>query len=135
MKNPIAIFWFRRDLRLDDNNGLYNALKSGLPVLPVFIFDTEILNSLTDKKDARVSFIHQSLSSLNDELIKYNSSMLIFHGSPLDAFKKLTEDFKITHVYANHDYEPYAINRDKTIAEFLQYKNIKFSTFKDQVIF
>ncbi len=71
----VAVFWFRRDLRLDDNARLYHALKGDLPVLPVFIFDQEILDQLEDKDDARVTFIHQNIEKLNDELRKYESSL------------------------------------------------------------
>ncbi len=135
ISEPIAIFWFRRDLRLDDNHGLYEAFKSGLPVVPIFIFDTEILNSLNDKKDARVSFIHQTVSKLIVDITKCKSSLLIYHGNPKTVFHKLAADYNVGGVYANHDYEPYAIQRDKEIAAFLQTKNIEFKTFKDQVIF
>ncbi len=135
ISEPIAIFWFRRDLRLDDNHGLYEAFKSGLPVVPIFIFDTEILNSLNDKKDARISFIHQTVSKLNVDITKCKSSLLIYHGNPKTVFHKLAADYNVGGVYANHDYEPYAIQRDKEIAAFLQTKNIEFKTFKDQVIF
>lgn len=135
ISEPIAIFWFRRDLRLEDNHGLYEAFKSGLPVVPIFIFDTDILNSLNDKKDARVSFIHQTVSKLNVDITKCKSSLLIYHGNPKTVFHKLAADYNVESVYANHDYEPYAIQRDKEIAAFLQTKNIEFKTFKDQVIF
>jgi deoxyribodipyrimidine photo-lyase len=131
----INIFWFRRDLRLNDNHGLYRALKSGKPVLPVFIFDKDILNALTDKNDRRVSFIYDSLLKLQAELKKYNSSFCILYDTPLNAFKHLLEEYRISEVFTNHDYEPYAIKRDDEIAGFLKAKGIKFSTFKDQVIF
>lgn len=135
MDNPVAVFWFRRDLRFDDNQGLYIALKSGLPVLPVFVFDTTILNTLDDKKDARVTFIYNRLVELNQQLKSVQSSLCVLYGSPMEAFEKLTRDYAISHVYANHDYEPYAIKRDKEISDFLMSKKIKFSSFKDQVIF
>ena len=131
----INIFWFRRDLRLFDNHGLYRALKSGKPVLPVFIFDKNILDELTDKKDRRVSFIYDTLLNLQSEIKKNNSSLYILYGTPLNAFKKLAEEYKISEVFTNHDYEPYATKRDDEIAAFLKNKGIKFSTFKDQVIF
>jgi len=131
----VNIFWFRRDLRLFDNHGLYRALKSGKPVLPVFIFDKNILDELTDKKDRRVSFIYDTLLNLQAEIKKNSSSLYILYDNPLDAFKKLAEEYKISEVFTNHDYEPYAIKRDDEIAGFLKNKGIKFSTFKDQVIF
>ena len=133
--SKINIFWFRRDLRLHDNAGLYHALKSGLPVLPFFIFDTEILKLLDDKHDRRVAFIHQSLIELNGELNKIGSAMTIRHGVPLEIFKQLTGKFEIVTVFTNHDYEPYAIKRDAEIKNYLESINIGFKTFKDQVIF
>ena len=135
MKQKINIFWFRRDLRLVDNTALFYALSSGLNVLPVFIFDTEILSKLPSKTDARVHFIHSEIGKIKFELEKRGSSLKVFHSKPIDAFKKLTENFEIAFVYANKDYEPYAINRDTDILKFLQSKNIGFKTYKDQVVF
>jgi deoxyribodipyrimidine photo-lyase len=134
-KQKLSIFWFRRDLRLDDNAGLYHALRSGNPVLPIFIFDTEILNKLEDKADRRIEFIHNSLNQIQEELIKMGSSILIKHGNPVEIWKNLMEEFEITEVYTNHDYELYAINRDKRVGEMLNAQGIPFYTFKDQAIF
>src|SRR5690348_10051523 len=122
----ISVFWFRRDLRLHDNAGLYHALKSGVLVLAIFIFDTNILGELEDKKDKRVDFIHQQLLRLNAELAKIDSSILILIGKPIDLFKKLVSEYPITSVYTNHDYEPYAIKRDQEISDFLRSKGTAF---------
>ena len=134
-KIELTIFWLRRDLRLNDNHGLHEALRSGLPVLPIFIFDTNILDSLKDKKDKRVNFIYRQLQSIQKELLQKNSSLHILYGKPLDCLEKLTRDWNISAVYTNHDYEPYAIQRDQEIADFLLSRQIPFYTFKDQVIF
>lgn len=134
MLNPV-IFWFRRDLRLHDNAGLYHALKSGKPVLPVFIFDTNILNKLEDKNDARVSFIHKTLGDLKSELKAFNSDLRVYYGTPANVFKEITEQFKPSAVYTNHDYEPYATERDKEIEQFLKQNGIAIYTYKDQCIF
>jgi deoxyribodipyrimidine photo-lyase len=132
---PINIFWFRRDLRLHDNAGLYHALKSNNPVLAVFIFDTNILDQLPNKADRRVTFIHDALNKLQQQLADTNSSLRVCHGTPLQAFEELTVQYKIEKVFTNHDYEPYALERDALIKEFLNEKGISFHTFKDQVIF
>ena len=132
---PISVFWFRRDLRLNDNHGLFKAFKSKCEVLPLFIFDKNILEGLEDKKDKRVSFIYQSLEKINKECIKNNSSLLILHDTPLNAFKTICSSYTVKEVFANHDYEPYAIKRDKDVARFLETNKIIFHTFKDQVIF
>jgi deoxyribodipyrimidine photo-lyase len=134
-KNPVNIFWFRRDLRIDDNAGLYRALKSGNPVLPIFIFDKEILDKLEDKDDARVTFIYNAIEDINNELKKHGSSLLVIYDKPEQAWAKLLKDYKIATVYTNHDYEPYAKKRDEEVAEFLKKQDIEFKTFKDQVIF
>lgn len=135
MNETINIFWFRRDLRLIDNAGLYNALNGNHPVLPIFIFDEDILESLP-KDDARVTFIHNTISDINNSLKEtIGSSIATFHNKPLEVFKQLTETYTIDTVYSNHDYEPYAIKRDNTIQEFLKTNNIAFKSFKDQVIF
>ena len=132
---PVSVFWFRRDLRLDDNAGLYHALKCNNPVLPVFIFDKEILDQLEDKDDARVTFIYQTVETLDKELQQHGSSLLVIHDKPGNAWDKLIKEHNITAVYANHDYEPYAKLRDEAIATYLKKHNIIFNTYKDQVIF
>lgn len=135
MKHKLSIFWFRRDLRLEDNVGLYHALKNSTQVLPIFIFDKNILDKLP-KNDARVGFIHDSLSTINDELKnKYRSSIAIYHGDPEVILKQLISEFPVDAVYTNHDYEPYARERDENIKTMLSSKNVAFITHKDQVIF
>jgi len=134
-KKPLSIFWFRRDLRLKDNAGLYHALKSGKEVLTLFIFDKNILDKLDDKSDPRVTFIHQEIQNLNTELLKYNSSLLIKQGHPLEIWKALVNEYEIEAVYTNHDYEPYARERDSLLKDLFDDKKISFNTFKDHVIF
>ncbi|SNY99715.1 cryptochrome/photolyase family protein [Flagellimonas pacifica] len=135
MKEKVAIFWFRRDLRLDDNVGLYHALQSGFPVLPIFIFDTEILEKLPTN-DARVSFFHGQLQKMNYELKShFQSGIAMYLGKPISVFEQLQERYIIHAVYTNHDYEPYAIQRDAEVQSLLAKKNINFQSFKDQVIF
>lgn len=126
-----TVFWFRRDLRLQDNAGLFHALKESEEVLPVFIFDSEILEKLEDKADLRVAFIHQSLTLMQKQLEDLGSTLLVLHGYPLEIFKELTPKA----VYTNHDYEPYARSRDAQVKEILESKGVVFKTFKDQVIF
>ncbi len=126
-----AIFWFRRDLRLSDNAGLYYALKENRNVIPLFIFDTVILDKLEDKEDKRVDFIHQSLQHLNDQLEALGSTLVVLLGNPVELF----ENIPSKSVYTNHDYEPYARQRDAEVEKILQKKGASFKTFKDQVIF
>ncbi|MCU0425181.1 MAG: DNA photolyase family protein [Candidatus Kapabacteria bacterium] len=137
--NPIIIFWFRRDLRLSDNAGLYNALKTaqeqGLRVLPLFIFDKAILDKLPDKRDRRVEFIHNALHEINIALKPHHSSLLVRYGFPLDVWQSLLQEYSIKAVFTNHDYEPYATERDAAIQTLLTTHGITFHTFKDQTIF
>lgn len=135
MPNKITVFWFRRDLRLTDNHGLFEALKSSKSVLPVFIFDTEILSKLENKEDKRVDFIFQALQMLNQFLEKSGKSIKILHGKAIDVFKELVENYEVESVFCNEDYEPSAIKRDQEIREFLDKKGIGFQSFKDQVHF
>mmetsp|Transcript_26515 Transcript_26515/g.64380 ORF Transcript_26515/g.64380 Transcript_26515/m.64380 type:complete len:264 (-) Transcript_26515:6-797(-) len=131
----LNIFWFRRDLRLDDNVGFHKALQGKNPVLPIFIFDTEILDSLQAVDDARVTFIHDTLTKMDAVLKQHGSGISVFHGKPLDVFKKITEQFQIAHVITNRDYESYALERDTEVEKYLAEKNIGFHTYKDHVIF
>lgn len=133
-KQEITLFWFRRDLRLEDNVGLFHALKSQYPVIPLFIFDDSILDSLP-KNDARVGFIHESLSKINTQLQEIGSSLLIEKGKTLDVWQALIQEFDVKEVFFNKDYEPYAIKRDITICEILEANNTISYSFKDQVIF
>ena len=128
------IFWFRRDLRLEDNVGLFHALKSDEDVLPIFIFDETILSQLP-KDDARVTFIYEQLEKIQNQLQAIGKSLAVFHGTPYEVFTKLIEENKVKTVYTNHDYEPYARKRDLELNLLFKEKNIEFKTSKDQVIF
>lgn len=133
---PTTIFWFRRDLRLHDNAGLYHALKSGNPVQCVFIFDENILSKLKKGEvDKRVSFIHQQIVRLSSELQKFGASIAVYHDTSEKAWEKIITDFPVKFVFTNHDYEPYARKRDAAVGKSLLSKGIEFFTCKDQVIF
>ncbi len=134
MKAPLSLFWFRRDLRLEDNAGLFEALRSGPPVLPVFIFDRNILDEL-ERDDARVTFLHATLNRLGKQLASHGSTLLVKHGDPVDCWKELLDGYKVESVYANRDYEPYARQRDGKVKELLELTGVPFRTFRDQVIF
>ncbi len=131
---PIALFWFRRDLRLEDNAGLWRALKSGWPVLPVFILDTEILDNLEDRSDRRVTFIIGALNELGRKIAATGSALHVYHGTPEAVFRKILDVYRVKAVYANCDYEPYATGRDTRIASLLESRGVTFHAFKDQVI-
>ena len=131
----VTIFWFRRDFRLEDNAGLYFALKSKYPVLPVFIFDTNILNDLSEKKDRRLTFIYNRIQLLQEQLIDFGSSLKCLYSSPVEAFERLMSEYDIAEVITNKDYEPYANERDEAIAALLAKHKIAFKKYKDQVIF
>ncbi len=136
----ISVHWFRRDLRLQDNAALYHALKSGLQVLPVFIFDTSILDELKTHKnslteDRRVSFIYQEIKRLKNELQEIGSDLLVFYGNPMDVWTQIIERYSVKSVYCNHDYEPYANVRDGAVKSLLENHQIAFHSSKDQVIF
>lgn len=132
---PISIFWFRRDLRLQDNTALTKALAAGRPVLPIFIFDTDILAGLP-RNDARVTFIFDTLQTLNRQLAEqFASGIACYHGTPLAIFEQLLRIYRIDAVYTNRDYEPYARQRDESVRQLLYAHDAKFFTFKDQVLF
>lgn len=134
MKPVVNIFWFRRDLRLYDNAGLYHALRGDHPVLPVFIFDRNILDELEDRTDRRVEFIHLALQEIQQQLVKLGSSLDVRYGKPVDIYKELLREYDVKTIFTNHDYEPYARERDSSIEKLLKENNTGFCTFKDQVI-
>ncbi len=134
-RTPVVIHWFRRDLRLADNAALWAALRSGLPVVPLFIFDRDILDALNDKRDARVAFIHQEVSRLASELRTMGSDLVVKHSTPAEAFRELIHEFDIKQVFANRDYEPYAIHRDRDLHSWFGEQGIRFTGKKDHVIF
>jgi deoxyribodipyrimidine photo-lyase len=136
MKTPITICWLRRDLRIRDNAALYYALKNGGPVLLLFIFDTQILDKLSDRKDARVTFIYNAIQEIELQLKALGSSILIKTGDPIQIWQEqILKEYTVKDVFINHDYEPYARQRDAHIADILHSQAIPFHTFKDQVIF
>ncbi len=129
-----TIFWFRRDLRLEDNHGLFNSLTQSGNVLPLFIFDSNIIDELPED-DARVTFIHDQLKLIKDELNDGGSDLIVRYGDPEAVWSDLIGEMNIRAVYTNHDYEPYAIKRDEAVKELLHANGISFNTFKDHVIF
>jgi deoxyribodipyrimidine photo-lyase len=131
----VNIFWFRRDLRLQDNAGLYHALRSGLPVVPIFIFDRHILDKLEDKVDRRVEFIYTAIERMQQQLVKLGSTLEVFYDVPEKVFTELTSKYKIEAVFANGDYEHYARVRDESVAKFLAKHDAQLKLYKDQVIF
>jgi deoxyribodipyrimidine photo-lyase len=133
-KAAVSIFWFRRDLRLEDNVGLYQALQSDYPVLPIFIFDEAILSKLP-KNDARVGFIHENLQQMHAQLQEHSSGLRVCHGAITNVWESLLEEFDVKEVFYNKDYEPYALQRDAQITTLLQERGVSVSPFKDQVIF
>ncbi len=132
---PISIFWFRRDLRLQDNAGLYHALRGKTPILPLFIFDRNILDELEDRCDARVTFIHDTIGQLRAALHELGSALIVKYGKPEAVWPKLLQEYDIVEVYTNHDFEPYATQRDTAVKDLLTTHGIPFHTFKDHVIF
>ena len=130
-----TIFWFRRDLRVEDNKGLYHALQDGGNVVGLFIFDKDILDDLEDKDDARVTFIHQRLQVMRDQLASHGGTLMVRYGKPLEVYDKLVRELSIRAVYTNHDWEPYAMQRDQAVAAFLSSFNIGFHHFKDHLIY
>src|ERR1700733_3716439 len=135
MKSKVSMFWFRRDLRLFDNAGLYHALKGESPVLPIFIFDRNILDDLEDRNDRRVEFIHFALSRVQQQLVKSGSTLDVRYGTPLSIFRDLMDEYDIDKVFTNTDHEPYATQRDQEVSRFLKERAVTFHSYKDQVIF
>ena len=133
-KTAVSFFWFRRDLRLEDNVGLFYALQSKFPIIPIFIFDDEILDKLPSN-DARVGFIHDNISKINNQLLDISSSILVKKGKTLKVWDSLIQEFDIKEVFYNKDYEPYATKRDNALTQLFEAHNISSHSFKDQVIF
>ena len=131
---PISIHWFRRDLRLDDNAGFYRALRSDHPVLPLFIFDKNILDKLPTR-DARVEFLQRTVEALQRDLRGQRGDLIVRYGKPEQIWRELLEEYHIGAVYTNHDYETYAKQRDGRIEDLLAERDIPFRTYKDHVIF
>ena len=130
----MVIFWFRRDLRLDDNHALFKALKSGYDVLPIFIFDSNITNKL-NQNDHRLNYINNVLDGLNKRLSINKKKIYIYKGNPIEIISKLIIKLKIKEIYLNKDYEPYAIDRDDKIEKLCVANNVSYNSFKDHVIF
>ncbi|MEY2922676.1 MAG: hypothetical protein RL108_1302, partial [Bacteroidota bacterium] len=133
-KQAVSFFWFRRDLRLEDNVGLFQALQSEYPVIPLFIFDETILERLP-YNDPRVGFIHESLAAIDTKLQEFGSSLLVIKGKPLQVWDSLLQEYAIQEVFWNKDYEPNAIHRDVAVENVLTSKEVNIFAFKDQVIF
>lgn len=131
---PVTIFWFRRDLRLEDNAALHHALRSGKPVVPIFIFDRNILDQLEDRNDRRVNFIYQAVQQLQGQLTEMGSNLEVYYGFPQEVFSQLLKKYQVEEVFTNHDYEPYGLERDATIGDYLKQQGVLLKTFKDIVV-
>jgi len=131
----MVLFWFRRDLRLHDNAALYHALSSGEPVLPLFIFDSDILTHLNDPRDARVTFIHDTLADMHMALEERGTTLLVLYGKPVAVLEQLISKYPVSEVYINRDYEPYARERDQQVQAMLQANKVTLRSYKDQVLF
>ncbi len=130
----VSLLWLRRDLRLEDNTALFEAFNSGFPVLCLFIFDSKILEELPDN-DPRVSFIYDNLEGIQHQLVAYKSSLEVKKGDPTEIWKEIVAEHDVAAVYVNRDYEPYAIDRDRSVERFLNSRGIQMFQYKDQVIF
>jgi len=129
-----ALFWFRRDLRLQDNTALYYALNNADTVACIFVFDKNILSEL-GKADTRVDFLWHTLNSLKEELKQLGSDLIIVHDNPEKIIPELAIKYGVSAIYCNEDYEPKARQRDRTVAELVREKNIDFFSYKDQCVF
>ena len=134
-KSKYSLYWFRRDLRIEDNHGLAKALQSNDTIIPIFIFDQMILERLKNPQDTRVQFLHQVLTEMKHNLQEQGQDLLVFHGKPLEILKNLHQEYAFHAIYTNHDYEPYPMMRDAEVQAWAQKTDIEFHTFKDQVIF
>jgi deoxyribodipyrimidine photo-lyase len=135
LNDKVNIFWFRRDLRLYDNCGLYHALKDDLPILPCFIFDTDILSVFDEPSDKRIHLINAAVIDLKKELKSLGSDLLVLHGKVSESFEMLLKNYAVEKVYCNHDYEPYALERDRNISDYLKKQGKTLISYKDQVLF
>jgi deoxyribodipyrimidine photo-lyase len=134
-KSVVSIFWFRRDLRLEDNIGLMHALKTRENVLPLFVFDPEVLQWGENKRNIQVGFVYDTLMGIKEKLEIIGSGLYVAAGKPLDVFKALMDSYHIFSVYANREYEPYTLQRDDEVAAFLASQGVEFHTYKDHVLF
>lgn len=128
-----SIFWHRRDLRIRDNHGLYKALSESEEVQPIFIFDKNILDKLSNKQDRRVQFIHNELNAIKTVYEDKGGTLKVYYGTPSEVFGQLAKE-GIDAVYTNKDYEPYARERDESIGTLLEKNDIAFHSFKDHVV-
>ena len=129
-----TLCWIRRDLRIHDHAALSKALDEGETTL-VFVFDPYILDKLKHQDDRRVTFIMESLRDIEGEVQKHGSSIVIRYGKPEIEIPKLASELKVTRVFSNRDYEPYAKERDTKVEKALKKISIGFEQFKDTVFF
>lgn len=133
-RTRVAIFWFRRDIRLEDNTALYHALCGPVPVLPIFIFDPEETKYFQKPYDSRMEFLYRTLGNVHQELQQRGKGILVLSGNPCDIIQQLTEQYDVHAVYANEEYEPYARMRDTRIEQILAERGACLFLYKDSVI-
>ncbi len=129
-----SIFWHRRDLRIEDNIGLYEAYKNSKCLIGVYILDPILLDPNRNTSEAKNWFLSESLFELQKSWENKGSGLLILSGDPIKLIPKLTKLIKAECVYWNKNIEPYEINRDKIIMDKLRQEKRKVYTFLDQLI-
>lgn len=122
-------------MRLEDNAALWKALKSETPVLPIFVFDKDILSKLEDSTDSRVTFLHRTIESLDQQLKQRGSGLKVFYSRPEEVMQELSLTYDVKQVFFNRDYEPYALERDLKVASFWKDQGVEVIGGKDHVIF
>ncbi len=125
----VNLFWFRRDLRIEDNRGLFEALRADDPIIPLFIFDKDILDKLEDKDDKRVNFLHEAIQDLSKEIESRGGKMMVRYGKPLEIWEALLSEFNIGTIYTNEDYEPYARKRDEAVKTRAEKNGASFKAY------
>lgn len=117
-----SLVWMRRDLRLHDHQPLSAAIELGLPILPVFIFDTEVLKRFTNTEDRRLSFIADALCQIDMDLRKVGGNLLVLYG---DA-RELIPALQAEHIFAGADVEPDARARDETVRKHVPHLHLHY---------
>ena len=126
MKQAINIVWFKRDLRLSDHQPLQLAIKNGLPIILLYIFEPSLL-SYGDSAERHWRFVYQSLQQMQKNIEKFNSTINIIYSEAIIAFQKINDYYSIQHIFSHEETgNQLSFDRDKSIHKFCTIQYIKW---------
>lgn len=130
----LTLFLFHRDLRIQDNTAMIQAMKQSKKILPLFIFDTKQIEQNTYKSENALQFMCESLQDLDIALKKIGGKLYYAKGNTLSVIKRIALYHNVQAIFSNADYTPFATQRDTELSNFCKAKKIAWHQYQDALL-